>query len=257
MNAAQAFVLIAVLAGQMEFLNRLNESPPQPPLLVGGSFNDIRYFRSGTLTGVLRADRIDFQIGTDKYRLDLKRLPVYENDCLKGPEQCSAQKRTFCGACIVSIDGVAWDERRRRVFLGIAVDTSKNKPWILAGYDFRTNQVTRFGEFYGGGAGLVAFSPSGRYLAMQSFGVCGVCCTSSGMMVADLFEHRIGAGRSLKSSASPDVLEPVSIKTIRWVSETELAYDAESYKEDECRASGSFATRKLTGSIKLSDINFR
>lgn len=118
------------------------------------------------------------------------------------------------------------------------------------------NRVMRYGEFYGGGAGAVALSPSGRYLAIQGFAVCGICCTTSTVMIADLFEHRMGAPKP-GAAGSARVRELISIKRIDWVSPTEIIYAADWHREDECRTSNSTATKTITRRIKLSDVDFR
>jgi hypothetical protein len=219
--------------------------------------NNSRFFQSGKLKFRYSSSGMDFELGEQRRHLDSKQLPVYANDCNDGGK-CSPQRRTFCEACIKYLDGVAWDERRQRVFFAIATDTAKNKPWILIGYDFKSDRVTRYGEFYGGGAGEVAFSPSGRYLSMVGYGVCGGCCTSSYLMVADLAEHRIGAKRLQNTAPDPDAPRNMEmIEKTRWLSESEVAYEEQSYTEKDCSsATGELQKKVATRTIKVSEITF-
>jgi hypothetical protein len=253
MNSPKALLLILALAGQPAIFPQ-DAPSPEPPEIRQIITNGNRVFRSGKLRFTYSSSGISLELGTEKRHIELNQLPVYTNDCTDGPSQCSSKGRTFCGTCIKQFNAVAWDERRQRVFFAIATDTSQNKPWILAGYDFRSNRITRFGEFWGGGAGGVAISPSGRYLAMQGYGVCGICCTSTYLMVADLADRRIGTGKRQSSSAPGEDRDVITIENIRWSSEREILYDDLTHKEKDCREDRNY--EKRPGRINLADIAF-
>jgi len=246
MNSPNALLLILALAGQPAILVQ-NGPSVEPPRVERELISGGMIYRSGKLKFTYQTSGIDLELGTEKRHVDRNRLPVYTNDCRSS--QCFLQPRTFCGACIKQFEFVAWDEGRQRVFFAIATDISQNKPWILAGYDFKSNRVTRLGEFYGGGAGDAVISPSGRYIAMKGYGVCGGCCTSTYLMVADLAAHRMGTEKPQTNAPQ----EPRVIVTVDWAGESEIVYDALSHKEGDCNAE----RKQSTGGVKLLDIAFR
>jgi hypothetical protein len=153
------------------------------------------------------------------------------------------------------LDVVAWDEKRGRLFLVIPTGTAKNHPWVLVGYDLRTNQIVRYGEHVSGGVSSAAPSPSGRYLALVDYAVCGVCCTSSNIAVADLQDRRMGLRPRERTDTA---LDAFLIDDFRWTSESELEYQGEAHSQDACHQNPeSYTKQKRTGRLKVSDFLFK
>src|SRR5688572_1032948 len=128
MNSPKVLLLVLALAGQPAIF--LQDAPsPEPPEIRQIITNGNPVFYSGKLRFTYSSSGIGMQLGTEKRHIELNQLPVYPNDCTDGASQCSSKGRTFCGTCIKQFNGVAWDERRQRLFFAIATDTSQNKPW--------------------------------------------------------------------------------------------------------------------------------
>jgi len=207
----------------------------------------------GSLVMTERSGVIELRLGESRWRIERASLPIHAMDCESSSDRkmCKDAKEDPCVKCIQYSVLVAWDESRHRVFLGVATGTSKNKPWVLVGYDMKTGRVKRFTNAWGGlGNGVV--SPSGRYLAYSLYGVCGACCSVGNVEVADVLGLR-----TAKVPLPHDPSDRSTIMKIRWTSPSDLQIDTELQKESDCRAGVAGSIRAKTNRITTSDLQFR
>ncbi len=211
------------------------------------------YSHLGSLVMIERSGDIELRLGAGRWRIEMAKLPIHAGDCESSGdrEMCEAAGEDPCVKCIRYTSLVAWDESRRRVFLGVATGTAQNKPWVLLGYDMNPDRVTRYTNTYGGlGNGVV--SRSGRYLAYSIYGVCGACCSTANVEVGDLQEQK-----TAKVPMPHDPSERSSVVRIQWVSSSAVQVEMRFQKVFDCEAGISASTYTKTTCIKISDLQFR
>ena len=186
------------------------------------------------------ADGIMISVGGREFRVGESQLPLNASDC-------TAPRATR--KCVQYWDGIAWDEPRGVFYLAAATDTGQNKPWIIFEYDLRSLEIRRIGDEEGGGFSNGAVSPSGRYLAYIGYDVCGVCCTTSRLVVLDTQTREAGTFNLPPANRS----EILRIVGIRWTGVSTIQYEAQTLNETACR-DGKGAQGSLTGSVKLAQI---
>src|SRR6266516_971102 len=250
MKAATVILLLLTAVSGQTSLRPSPTIPVEQPVVERGMSS----FRVGSFKAFIRESGLDIQFGNERYHLDRSKFPVYAIDC-RDSSQCPKPKPAYCENCVKLAELLMWDEPHRKLFFAIATDTSKNKPWILVGYDPQMERVTRYGEFWGAGAGLLTASPSGRHLAFVTYGVSGICATSALLQVVDLTERRFGSPPAIQPDPGSQ-RQIIRIQTLRWLNNSEIAYEADTYPEEECRDSGGPTPRKADATLRLSDFKF-
>jgi hypothetical protein len=197
------------------------------------------------------ADRIAVYFMGREYRVDLSRLPLSAKDC---PEQetnqkCATHPGTRCLDCITEWSPIAWDEPRRLFYMAASTNIGKNRPWVIFAYDLRSSLIKRIGTNEGGGFGSGAVSASGRYLAYIGYNVCGVCCTTSQVVLIDVQSGVSGQYQPLTA----DEDERPRILALRWVGPSTIEVEAQILRESACRA-GQDPGKSSTASVKVNEI---
>ena len=140
----------------------------------------------GSARVVINSDGLAISVGGHEYRAATPQLPLEPRDC---PQAVPGKE------CVRLWDGIAWDEAREVLYLAAATDIGQNKPWMIFSYDLRSATITRIGDEEGGGFAGGMMSPSGRYPAYIGYDGCGVCCTTSRLVLLDTQTRDAGTFR--------------------------------------------------------------
>lgn len=188
-----------------------------------------------------------------EWKPDLSKVPIRTDDCEtpEDKERCADQPATGCLLCAKEWAPVAWDEPRKVFYLATCTGPGQNREWIIFAFALTTGQLARIaGENGGGFDGSRTVSPSGQYLAYTSYGVCGVCSTSSRQAVVDIGARRSG----FFEIPVTDGDEKVDITGLQWTGSSTLKYDARINRESACKEGVRKTVRYATGRVEAKRV---
>ena len=132
--------------------------------------------------------------------------------------------------------------------MAASTDIGKNRPWVIFAYDLRSSLIKRIGTNEGG-VSSGAVSASGRYLAYIGYNVCGVCCTTSQVVLIDV---QSGVSGQYQPRTSDEDERP-NVLALRWVGPSTIEVETQVLRESACRA-GQDPGKSSTASVKVNEI---
>jgi hypothetical protein len=199
-------------------------------------------------------DSVTIRYREGDWRVDLSALPIRPEECAESEarETCATHPGLGCLQCVREWQPIAWDEPREVFYFGASLGTGHNRPWIILSYALRTGKLTRIVAHDGGGFDSNSVvSPSGTYLAFVGYGVCGVCCTTSALIVVDT-QARKSAQLPPQTVDGGD--ETAKLTGLRWIGASTLEYNGEIHRESECIAGIDKPSRLIAGKLEVTEI---
>lgn len=176
--------------------------------------------------------------GSREWIIDL--FPILAKNCGR---ICEGEPSSPCPGCAPTFYIIAWDEHYRRVYFGIALGLSWDKPWAIYGYSLKTHRITQFAGTDAAHLEYGTVSLSGRYLAyvkMHHRSAAGPCRSQTDIEVVDLWNRRIG------NPAVPFDSEGCAIVSgLKWSSRSELEYGGSTYRSSGAAIPGTMFSGRI------------
>jgi hypothetical protein len=149
----------------------------------------------------------------ETWTVEAADLPIKLIDC----ENRMPCPPGYCvGVCVSNVQPFAMDSQRRALYFSASMGIAQNTPHIIFRYSLRTRRVTRLTNEWGGGFGVGAVSPSGRYLAYVMYPHNGVVCPArSWLGVVDMQTYRSASVHPWGFEDSPDPRHG-DIRALHW-----------------------------------------